>query len=89
MKLFTNNDVIPDGAIPGAGKIYANYPDDFVDSPLNCQKRGLQQTSGYGAKLTTTKLISFNGILYRVYRTCYGNSGSSWFKTCGRKIFVD
>ncbi|MDO8611124.1 MAG: hypothetical protein Q7R95_11415 [bacterium] len=89
MKLFTNKDVEQHGAISDCGKIYADRT-ELVDSPLEWQKRGLQQTaSGYGRKLTTSLKINFNGKLRRIYCTCFSNAGSCWFITKGKKIFVD
>lgn len=81
MKVFTADDV-RNGRIPvDIG--------DLVYSPLSWQLRGLQQTnSGYGAKLTSFHKINYNGRLYRLYQTCYGNCASSWFRCRGRKIFV-
>lgn len=89
MKLFTDNDVTPHGAVAGAGSLYADRS-ELVTDMLPWQKRGLQETAtGYGAKLTTSLKINFNGKLYRIYCTCYGNSGLCWFKVKGRKIFVN
>jgi len=63
--------------------------DDLLHDPLDWQKRGLQQTaSGYGAKLTSSYKINFEGKFYRLYVTQYGNAGSTWFRVRGRKIFV-
>lgn len=66
-----------------------NFRQDLVYAPLDWQKRGLQETaSGYGARLNTGYKIHFEGKLYRVYVSQYGNSGSAWFTTKGRKIYV-
>lgn len=82
MKEFTDADVHNES-------LSINYPEDLVLCELDWQKRGLQQTaSGYGAKLTGRYKISFNGRLYRIYHTCYGNSSSPWFKVKGRTIYV-
>jgi hypothetical protein len=90
MKVFTQNDVQPHGAIPGAGSIYADSTEDFAYSPLGWQRAGLSQTAtGYGAKLATRYLINFSGKLFRLYNTCYGNASSTWFITKGKKIFVN
>jgi len=81
MKIFNDADI-------NNGSLFTNNT-DLVDSPLDWQKRGLQQTSsGYGAKLTTSRKINFNGKLYRIYCTCYSNVGSCFFVTKGKKIFV-
>lgn len=94
MKLFTDKDIrsyiIQDGPREGEEVCYisANTP-ELLESPLVWQERGFQQTAtGYGAKLTTTYKISFNGRLYRVYCTCYSNSGTCWFTAKGVKIIV-
>ena len=85
-KNFTQKDIV-DGQFP---RIYVDYHKDLVQCPLPWQKMGLQQTaSGYGAKLTNTSKIMFEGKLYRIYTTIYSNNGSSWFKAKGRKIYVN
>lgn len=89
MKLFTESDVQPHTVIFNAGKIITEDNSDLLLAPLEWQKRGLQQTaSGYGVKLTSPYKINFNGKLYRIYTACYSNSGSNYFITKGRKIFV-
>jgi len=89
MKLFTDKDVIHHGAIAGAGSLVTSRG-DLIDSPLDWQKRGLQQTAtGYGSKLTTTWKINFNGKIRRLYATCFGNAASVWFKVQGRTIYVN
>jgi len=89
MKNFTLSDVQnPDSDFP---RIYlaGDYQNDLIDYPLPWQKLGLQETSsGYGAKLTSRHKISFEKKEYRIYNTCYGNSGSSWFKAKGKKIYL-
>lgn len=66
-----------------------SYHQDLIYAPLEWQKRGRQQTaSGYGSKLNTGYKIDFNNKQYRVYCTCYSNSGSCWFQVKGQKIFV-
>jgi hypothetical protein len=88
-KNFTDADVEAHGAIPGAGSLYADRT-ELIHAPTAWQKQGLCQTaSGYGAKLNSGYKISFNGKVYRIYVTCYGNAGSSWFKVRGRQIFVN
>lgn len=87
MKPFTDNDLVP---YAGHSGLFINYPEDLIYDPLPWQKRGLQQTtSGYGAKLTSSYKISFNGKRYRIYHTCYGNASSAWFVAKGRKIYVN
>ena len=64
--------------------------DKLIYAPLDWQKRGLQQTaSGYGGKLNSGYNIIFNGRVYRIYITVYGNSGTAWFKAGSRRIVVD
>lgn len=82
---FSAADIV-DGQFP---RIYCDRS-ELVSAPLWYHLQGLQQTSsGYGAKLVTSLKICFEGRLYRVYCTCYGNNGSSWFMVKGRKIYVD
>lgn len=87
MKLFTSADA-PDTM----GKFESmpiNYPADLVHCPLWWHKQGLQKTaSGYGAKIESAYKINFNGKLYRIYHTCYGNASSAWFTVRGRRIYV-
>ena len=87
MKNFTQADVQnPDSDFP---RIYLDDEHDLIDSPLPWQSLGLQETaSGYGAKLTSSYKISFEGKTYRTYSTCYGISGSAWFKAKGKKIYL-
>jgi hypothetical protein len=86
MKQFTDNDLQP---WAGHFGLFAS-PEDLIDAPLDWQKAGLQQTaSGYGSRLTSPRKIHFNGKLYRLYVTQYGNAGSVWFVAGGRKIFVN
>ena len=88
MKLFTDIDVTPHGAIVGAGSLSVNRSELITDM-LPWQERCLQETAtGYGAILTTSLKINFNGKLFRIYSTCYGNAGSCWFIAKKRKIFV-
>lgn len=87
MKTFTEQDVNVSGKFP---TIYtSSYRQELVSAPLNWQKIGLQETAtGYGSRLNTGLKINFCGKLYRVYCTCYSNSGSFWFTVKGRKIWV-
>lgn len=89
-KQFTDDDIENHGSISGAGIIFTtDFRKELIDAPTDWQKQGLQQTAtGYGAKLMTRYKIAFNGKLYRVYATNYGNSGSMWFTVRGRKIFI-
>jgi hypothetical protein len=65
-------------------------PSELIERPLPWQVQGLQQTaSGYGAKLTTSKMIRFEGRDRRLYATVYGNAGSVWFMFHGHRIHVN
>jgi hypothetical protein len=62
----------------------------LIDDPLWYHKKGLMQTAtGYGSKLTTQYKINFEGRNYRVYCTCFSNSGSLWFTAKGKKYFIN
>ena len=62
---------------------------DFIDCPLEWQKRGLQQTaSGYGSKLTTSRKYKYNGKYYRVYACCYSNNGTAYIIVKGKEIVL-
>lgn len=86
MKNFTDEDVSKNGEFE---RIYCDRS-ELIDSPTEWQKMGLQETaSGYGRRLNSGLKISFNGKLYRIYTTIFSNLGSSWFKTKGRKIYIN
>ena len=62
---------------------------DLIDAPMWWHKRGLSETAtGYGTRLNTGLKIHFEGRQYRLYCTCYGNSGTVWFKVKGQTIIV-
>lgn len=87
MKQFTDQDLHrTDSQFP---TLYADRT-ELIDAPLDWQRAGLQQTvSGYGRKLTMRSKIHFNGKAYRLYCTCFSNSGRVWFKAKGRTIYVN
>lgn len=86
-KNFTDSDI--SGADSQFPRIYCDKS-ELVYDPPEWMRRGLQQTaSGYGSKLNSGMKIRFNGKLYRIYVTIWSNSGSSWFITKGRRIYVD
>jgi hypothetical protein len=63
---------------------------ELLVNPTAWQKIGLIETaSGYGSKLNSGLSIFFVGKWRRVYVTCFGNAGSSWFMAFGKKIFVN
>jgi hypothetical protein len=77
-----------DADVDDGGHIWADRG-QLVDDPLPWQKQGLQYTrTGYGAKIPSRYMVMFNGKLYRIYNTCYGNCGSAWFIAKGRKIHI-
>jgi len=66
-----------------------NFRDDLEYDPPAWFAAGLQETAtGYGSRLNSGYFIRFNGKRYRVYITCWSNSGTAWFKTKGRRIVV-
>lgn len=69
---------------------YIKYKEkDLIYKPLPWQKKGLQQTvSGYGKKLTSTKMLKVGNKLYRVYITQYSNVGSAYIIKGGKKLFL-
>lgn len=84
-KEFTTTDVDSYGTYK---RIFADRK-ELIYAPTDWQRQGLQQTaSGYGKKLNSGYKIAFNGKVYRVYATCYGNASSLWFTVNGEKIFV-
>ncbi len=64
-----------------ADMIYLEAPYEVADRPLEWQKHGLQQTaSGYGRKLTSTRVLRIAGekLWRRIYVICYSNAGTSY-----------
>jgi hypothetical protein len=60
-----------------------------VYAPLSWQLKGYSQTStGYGSKLTTANKVLYAGKLYRVYCACFGNAGSSFIISKGKRLFL-
>lgn len=85
MKHFTEQDI---AKIGDRLVIYADR-DELVHAPMWWHLKGLSETaSGYGRKLNSGYKISFEGRLYRVYTTIFSNSGSNWFKTKERIVFI-
>ena len=59
------------------------------ESPLWWQLQGLQQTaSGYGRKLTTTRMVRYLGRWHRVYVACWSNNGTAYIIARGERITV-
>lgn len=69
---------------------YLNMWDhEVIEKPLWWQLKGLQQTgTGYGGKLSTSKMIKINGRWHRIYVMCYSNSGSAYVLVKGEIIFI-
>lgn len=83
---FTESDIIDNGS--GHERVNA-YLSQLIRREPAWMKAGRQQTaSGYGAKLNSGLMIHFEGKERRIYVTCYGNAGTSWFTYRGRKIIV-
>ena len=63
--------------------------EDLVESPLNWQVLGLQETaSGYGKKLTTRYKVKYQGRMRRVYAVCYSNVASYFIFVRGEKLYL-
>ena len=69
---------------------YINMWDHEVKEKLLWwQLKGLMQTvTGYGGKLSTTKMIKVNGRWHRIYVMQYSNSGSAYILVNKEKIFI-
>lgn len=88
MKEFTEKDVVDTSHT--LWTINIDSTDDLIFAQLTWQKRGLSQTaSGYGNKLTSRYKIRYEGKDYRLYVTCFSNTGSTWFTAKGRRIYVN
>lgn len=86
MRKFTSDDLSNVSKHP---QLYVE-PNEFIEKPLWWHKRGLMQTrTGYGRKLTTEKMIHFNGRLRRVYACVQGNAGSCYIVHNGEWVFIN
>lgn len=87
---FTENDLLkPQSQLSTNHDTISCQKSDLVRYEPWWMKKGLTETkSGYGMRLNSGLLIDYNGRLYRIYVTTYGNAGSSWFKARGKKIYV-
>ena len=57
------------------------------ESPLWFHKQGLMQTAtGYGRKLTSSKMVYWEGRWRRVYVCCYSNSGTAYILRNGKPL---
>jgi hypothetical protein len=45
--------------------------------------------SGYGPKIPTAHRIRYPQRWYRVYVTCYGNGGSAYIESRGKRLYLD
>lgn len=71
------------GVLPG--------PFQVLDRPLPWQRAGLSQTaSGYGARLTSTRVVKIPGDwrTFRIYVTIFSNSGTAWIRRAGKTWIV-
>ncbi len=61
-----------------------------IDRPLWHHKLGLTYTAnGYGRKLPTRYMLSFNcGRFRRIYATCFSNVASYWVIVSGKKLYL-
>ena len=72
MKKFTNSDLNTGSKLHSISCLKS----DLIEKPMWYHERGLLQTAtGYGRKLTTDKMIHFNGRLRRIYCAIHSNSG--------------
>lgn len=69
---------------------YLSEPYEVVSKPLWWHEKGLSQTrTGYGRKLTTSRCVVLpDGRKYRIYVTCFGNSGTAWIQANGLQLIV-
>jgi hypothetical protein len=62
---------------------------EVKEAPLAWQKLGLMQTAtGYGSKLTTTKMLRHNNRWHRIYCMCWSNIGTCYILSRGQQIIV-
>ena len=81
-KQFTQDDVTD------SGYIYADRS-ELIYNPPKWMQEGLQETAtGYGKRLNSGYSILFCGKQYRIYVTCFSNSGTSWFTAKGKRVIV-
>lgn len=72
------------------GHLYLTAHYELEDAPLWWHQHGLQQTqSGYGSKLTSSKVCKVAGVKRRVYVTQYSNAGTAWIVLGGKRIIID
>lgn len=64
---------------------------EVKDAPLWWHLKGLQQTSsGYGRKLTTTRMVRLEGdtVWRRIYVTQFSNAGTAWIMVQGKPCVI-
>ena len=55
---------------------------EVKENPLWFHKAGLTQTaSGYGKKLATPYMVKLNNRWYRIYNSCFSNSGTLYIQS--------
>ena len=47
-----------------------------------------QGMDGYGSKITTDYILTYQGRKYRVYSTCFSNAASYWVTITGIKTYL-
>jgi hypothetical protein len=68
------------------GKGITYDPQDLVVRPLWWQEVGLSETaSGYGSRLTTTRVLRIGKRVYRVYCYLYSNAGTCYVIVKGER----
>ncbi len=86
MRKFTLSDIDNRSQYPRIRCV----PTDLVDNPLWWHKRGLMQSkTGYGSKLTSSKMIHFNGRLRRIYHCIHGNAGVAFILHNKKWLIID
>lgn len=62
---------------------------EIVEKPLWFHKRNLMQTAtGYGKKLTTSRMLKWNNRLYRIYCSIFSNIGTCYVISKGEEYIV-
>jgi hypothetical protein len=84
---------LPEFTTRHAGDVTLHYlaePYEFERKPLWWHNKGLSETAtGYGRKLTSAHCVRLpSGKRYRVYVTCFSNSGTAWIQSAGRHLIV-
>lgn len=68
---------------------YYDLEKDGIDKPLWWHLKGLQQTAtGYGRKLSTSKMVKYNNRLHRVYCCIFSNIGTCYIISKGKWLVI-